>query len=96
MRKAASNAALDLRTVHSEGSAAPHSQLASDRETVDRMYKAISTLPHEQRMVIVMRCLEEMTYREIASAMQCSVGTVKSRIHAARLRLRQRLEMESG
>lgn len=80
----------------SRGTPATNSQLASERETVDRMYKAISSLPHEQRMVIVMRCLEEMTYREIASAMQCSIGTVKSRIHAGRLRLRRTLLSESG
>jgi RNA polymerase sigma-70 factor (ECF subfamily) len=64
---------------------------ASQREIVDRAYKAISSLPHQQRMVIVMRCLEEMTYREIAQAMRCSIGTVKSRIHAARLSLKQQL-----
>ncbi len=80
----------------SAGSSPSHWQLASERETVDRVYKAISSLPHEQRMVIVMRCLEDMTYREIAEAMSCSIGTVKSRIHAARLSLRQMLLQESG
>ncbi len=65
------------------------SHLASDRETIDRVYKAISALPDEQRMAVVMHCLEDMSYREIASAMRCSVGTVKSRIHAARLALKR-------
>ena len=76
------------------GSSTSNSQLSSDRESVDRVYRAISSLPHEQRMVIVMRCLEDMTYREIARAMSCSIGTVKSRIHAGRLSLRHKLLQE--
>lgn len=76
------------------GSSTSNSQLTSDRESVDRVYRAISSLPHEQRMVIVMRCLEDMTYREIARAMSCSIGTVKSRIHAGRLSLRHKLLQE--
>lgn len=76
------------------GPPSTRSELASERETVDRVYRAICSLPHEQRMVMVMRCLEEMTYREIATAMRCSIGTVKSRIHAARLALRDMLLRE--
>jgi len=71
------------------------SQLASDRETVDKVYRAISALPDEQRMAVVLHCLEDMSYREIAGAMRCSVGTVKSRIHAARLVLKREVLGES-
>ncbi len=80
----------------STNSSSSDSQVASDREAVDRVYKAISSLPHDQKMVIVMRCLEDMTYREIARVMRCSIGTVKSRIHYARLSLRRTLLPEYG
>ena len=79
----------------SHGSSAFFSDAASDRETVDRVYKAITALPDKQKMAIVLHCLEEMTYREIAQAMRCSIGTVKSRIHAARLALKRMLPHES-
>lgn len=85
------NEQCDSFAAHSANLPSSYSQLASDRETVDRAYKAISSLPDEQKMVIVLKCLEGMTYREIASAMRCSIGTVKSRIHAARLSLRKTL-----
>lgn len=61
------------------------------RETVTLIYQAISCLPRKQRMAIVMRCLEQMSYGEIAGAMRCSVGTVKSQIHDARMRLDKKL-----
>lgn len=71
-------------------------EVASGRETADRVYRAISSLPHEQKMALVLHCLEDMTYAEVARAMGCSLGTVKSRIHAARLSLRRQLLGESG
>lgn len=87
---------LDGRRANSHEPSSSYPQRASDPASreVDRVYKAISSLPHEQKIAIVMRCLEEMTYREIAVAMRCSIGTVKSRIHAARLSLRRKLLTE--
>jgi len=61
------------------------------RQTVTLIYRAISHLPRKQRMAIVMRCLEQMSYGQIAEAMRCSVGTVKSQIHDARVRLDKEL-----
>lgn len=61
------------------------------RETVTVIYRAISRLPRKQRMAIVLRSLEQMSYGEIAEAMRCSVGTVKSQIHDARIRLDKEL-----
>jgi len=80
----------DSRDLASSGS-----QHACEREAVDMAYKALSSLPREQKIVMVMRCLNEMTYKEIAQAMRCSIGTVKSRIHAARVSLRRKLLDES-
>lgn len=65
------------------------------REDVDRVYKAIYSLPPEQKMAIVLHALESMRYSEIAKAMNCSIGTVKSRIHAARVALKRELLREN-
>ncbi len=67
------------------------SEMAALRENVDHAYRAIYSLPPEQRMAIVLHALESMTYRQIAKAMGCSIGTVKSRIHGARVALKREL-----
>jgi RNA polymerase sigma-70 factor (ECF subfamily) len=51
------------------------------RETVE---DAIAGLPEELRVAIVLREIEGMSYEEIAHAMDCPVGTVRSRIFRAR------------
>lgn len=48
----------------------------------------LGRLPAAQRMVLVMRDLEGYSYEEIASMLNISIGTVKSRLNRARLRLR--------
>lgn len=61
----------------------PEGMLLTDeiRETVGR---AIEGLPEDLRTAIVLRELEGLTYEEIAQAMDCPVGTVRSRIFRAR------------
>jgi len=49
-------------------------------------------LPHDQRLAIVLCDVEGLSYDEIAATMECSVGTVKSRISRARMKLRARLQ----
>ena len=51
------------------------------RSTVNR---AIDTLPDDLRTAIVLRELEGLSYEEIATTMECPVGTVRSRIFRAR------------
>ena len=51
------------------------------RSTVN---EAIEALPEELRTAIVLRELEGLSYEEIATAMDCPVGTVRSRIFRAR------------
>ena len=45
---------------------------------------AIDALPDDLRTAIVLRELEGMSYEEIAEAMDCPIGTVRSRIFRAR------------
>jgi RNA polymerase sigma-70 factor (ECF subfamily) len=48
------------------------------------LQEALAALPEEFRAVVVMADLGEMTYREIADALGCPMGTVMSRLHRAR------------
>jgi RNA polymerase sigma-70 factor (ECF subfamily) len=54
------------------------------RERIDR---ALAQLSHEHRTVLVLHEFEELEYKEIASRMKCSIGTVMSRLFYARRRM---------
>ncbi len=58
------------------------------RQTVN---SAIDQLPEDLRTAIVLRELEGLSYEEIAAAMECPVGTVRSRIFRAREAIDRRL-----
>jgi RNA polymerase sigma factor (sigma-70 family) len=51
----------------------------------------VQRLPDHYRVVFVLSCLEGMSNAEVARALGCPVGTIDSRLHAARTRLRQSL-----
>jgi RNA polymerase sigma-70 factor (ECF subfamily) len=58
--------------------------LAMTEEIRSTVNRAIEALPVDLRTAIVLRELEGMSYEEIAAAMECPVGTVRSRIFRAR------------
>ena len=61
----------------------PDAVMAS-REIADTVNAAMDALPEELRTAIVLREIDGMSYDEIAQAMGCPVGTVRSRIFRAR------------
>jgi RNA polymerase sigma-70 factor (ECF subfamily) len=61
-------------------------------ELRDRLEDAIAELPPAQREVFVLKEFEGLKYREIAELLDVPIGTVMSRLYAARQRLAQRLE----
>lgn len=61
-------------------------------ELRDRLEKAISELPLAQREVFVLKEFEGLKYREIADLLDVPIGTVMSRLYAARQKLAARLE----
>jgi len=62
--------------------------LAERRELQAVVKGAIDRLPNDYRAVVVLRDLQAYSYHEIAEILGTSVGTVKSRLHRARLALR--------
>jgi RNA polymerase sigma-70 factor (ECF subfamily) len=56
------------------------------------LHRAIAELPEERRVVIVLRDLEGLSYEEIALALGLELGTVRSRLHRARMELKDKLE----
>lgn len=64
----------------------------ASQETVNRVRKAIASLPENYREAVILCDLEEMSYDEAASALGCPVGTVRSRLHRGRAILLEKLE----
>jgi len=54
--------------------------------------KAVASLPESQRMAVILRRYEDLSYEQIAKAMNISVGAVKSLLHRARQSLKGRLQ----
>jgi RNA polymerase sigma-70 factor (ECF subfamily) len=63
------------------------------RERRDHVRAAVVELPPEFREAVVLCELEEMSYEEAARALDCPVGTIRSRLHRGRALLLAKLEM---
>jgi len=61
-------------------------------EISSALRQAIAELPEERRVVVVLRDLEGLSYEEIAQALELEPGTVRSRLHRARMDLKDKME----
>ena len=61
-------------------------------ETIESVRQAVLALPANFREVVVLCDLHEMSYMEAAAALDCAVGTVRSRLHRARGMLLEKLK----
>lgn len=76
---------------HADPQADP-SQTLARQELQEALQEAIDRLPEEFRLAIVLREIQGLSYDEIAAALRCSAGTVRSRIFRGRQLLRTELE----
>ena len=76
------------------GLAGPESDPASallDRLDADRVGEALDALPEEYRAAAILYFVDDLSYQQIAEALQCPVGTVRSRLHRGRRMLQKAL-----
>lgn len=66
--------------------------LAISSELDDRMQEALSTLQPDFRLTVILSDIEGLSYEEISEVMNCSIGTVRSRLHRGRKLLRSKLK----
>lgn len=71
--------------------ATPFEQLAT-REIQSAVQNALQQVPGVFRSAVILRDLEDLSYEEVAEVLECSVGTVKSRILRGRRALKDILE----
>jgi len=64
---------------------------ASRRQLGARIFRVIDELTPEHKAAIILREIEGLSYEDIARVMQCSKGTVMSRLHYARKKLQSKL-----
>mgnify|MGYP000947641941 CR=1 FL=1 len=63
------------------------------REEIERtVFDTIATLPEDLRTAIMLREMDGMSYEEIATTMECPIGTVRSRIFRAREAIDEKLK----
>jgi RNA polymerase sigma-70 factor (ECF subfamily) len=65
-------------------------------EQKEQVRRALQSLPEKQRATVVMAYYQGLSYREVAAALGCSIGTVKTQMFRALRTLAQRLPDVSG
>lgn len=73
----------------SQGCDAAPDQALLAQETTQQVRLALAKLDAERRSIIVMRDIDGLDYSEIANILDLPIGTVRSRLHRARLELRE-------
>jgi RNA polymerase sigma-70 factor, ECF subfamily len=62
-----------------------------DRTDLRELSTAIQRLPEEQKEALHLIAVEERSYEEVSGATGCAIGTLKSRVHRARMQLRSEM-----
>lgn len=60
-------------------------------EKLERLQVAIDSLPGKYRFAFILKEVQELSYQEISKVLRISLGTVKSRVHRAKILLRGKL-----
>lgn len=81
--KTSANGELDLQT---SGEPSPERRMMQEQD-LQALRSCIEALPPEYREVVVLRELEELSYKEISTTAGLALGTVMSRLNRARIRL---------
>ena len=67
-------------------------EAAESAETAGQVQAALRTIPSDKRQIVVLRDYLDLSYAEIADVLDIAPGTVMSRLHRARLALKEALE----
>lgn len=62
------------------------------RDMINIIREEMAKMPEQEKEIIVLRDIQELSYEEISSILDLPLGTVKSRLNRARLALKSRLE----
>lgn len=88
--------ALDSASMSTSANLPAPDQVIQGRQLEMHLRMALEQLPTEQRELVILRDIEDLTYEEIQSITDLPAGTVKSRLHRARLALMQQVRHLQG
>ena len=74
----------------------PGSRARTGRSRSGASIAALNRLSPEHRAVLVMKDMEGQKYEDMADVLEVPIGTIRSRLHRARLELREILEQDEG
>lgn len=63
----------------------------ADSQMKQAIWKALATLDEEAKQIIILKHFQDMSYKEIAEVLNIPIGSVMSRLHYARLKLKKAL-----
>lgn len=92
------NVSLDELVESAAGNMPVHSTEESPEDAAERnelqeyVQQCLSSLSEEHRLILIMREMQGLSYEEIAAALECSLGTVKSRLNRARHALKDKIK----
>lgn len=86
---------LPLSVLEEDAIDLPARATQTDHIELDELGTALACLPEEQRAVLLLVALEDMSYAEVATTLAIPIGTVMSRLARGRERLRQIIETRS-
>jgi len=64
-------------------------EVAQERELEERLHEAVTALSPKHRAVFVLHATEDLSYKQIASVLDCNIGTVMSRLFYARQKIKE-------
>jgi len=67
----------------------------SGSELHEQVLELVNNLSPEHRAVLLLHCMENLPYKQISRVLNCSIGTVMSRLHYARKYLKQAMEVNA-
>lgn len=91
-RRALKTVSLKDRILETKDDNSSPVKMFEKKELENSIQNAINSLPDDQREVLVLRDIEDLAYEDIAKILNCEAGTVKSRLHRARMELKDKLK----
>lgn len=67
-----------------------------DANDAEKLHEALNRLKPYHREILTLSFIEQMPYQSIADVIECSIGTVRSRIYYAKKSLREEMERQNG
>lgn len=92
LRRASSAPYQDIDDLEIASGETPNDELTDAALKAERISEAVSTLPEQQRQIIELAYMQDMSQTEIAEKLDIPLGTVKSRLRLAYEKLQQSLE----